>query len=140
LSAPAGLRFECTGCGRCCTNQVEYSHVYVNDRESKAMARLKGLSLREFEKLYTFTDEYGWTQLTLAENRCVFLGADDSCGVYAARPTQCRTFPFWREFVDVGEWTDEVRQLCEGVGQGRLYSIEEADVLMVAMEESDRDD
>ena len=50
MSGLSDLRFECTQCGKCCTNQVEYAHVYVNHieglkqqltRETKALPSLK---------------------------------------------------------------------------------------------------
>ena len=39
--------------------------------------------------------------------------------------------------VENGEWTQEARSLCEGVGSGRLYSPEEIEIRMVEMERSD---
>ncbi len=132
------LRFECTQCGRCCRNNGEFAHVYLNDRESDALAEHLGLDLVAFLERHTFVDEYGWTQLRTTGARCVFLDVDtNQCGVYEARPTQCRTFPFWRETVRDGAWTPEVREICEGVGRGRLYSIEEVEVQMRAMEQAE---
>ncbi len=135
-----GLRFECTQCGRCCTNRGEYAHVYLADREVSALARLLGLSEREFDRKYTTIDEDGWTQLVIANDRCVFLEPNGGCGVYAARPAQCRTFPFWRDLVEDGKWTAEAREICEGTGRGRLYSRDEAERLMIEMEDSDDED
>ena len=118
-----GLRFECTQCGKCCTNRGDYAHVYVGRQEVKDLAAYLGMSLRKFKHKYTFVDEDGWTQLAFGSDQCVFLdAATGACGVYGARPVQCRTFPFWRDFTRNGEWTDEIRSLCEGIGRGRLYS------------------
>lgn len=133
----AALRFECTQCGKCCTNRGEYAHVYLADEEVDALAEHLVLSRGAFKRKYTFIDEYGWRQLRFSEDRCVFLDDAGRCGVYAARPVQCRTFPFWREMVHQGGWSEEARSLCEGVGRGRLYSIEEAEVMMQEFEESD---
>jgi Fe-S-cluster containining protein len=55
----------------------------------------------------------------------VFLTERGTCGVYPARPTQCRTFPFWPDLVRGGRWTRRAHSLCEGVGSGRLHSPEE---------------
>ncbi len=132
-----GLRFECTLCGRCCTNHGDYAHVYLSGPDVVGLARNRGLSVSAFEREYTFVDEDGWTQLKIRDGGCVFLQKDGGCGVYGARPTQCRTFPFWRDFVEKGEWTPEVRQICEGIGRGRRYSRDEAERLMIEMEESD---
>ena len=137
-SAP-GLRFECTRCGGCCTSRGEYGYVYLNDREVVAIARYLGLVPHEFRRKYTFIDEYGWTQVVL-EDRCVFLNPDGSCRIYPVRPVQCRTFPFWRDLVDDGEWTAEARELCEGVGHGKLHQIEDVEPLMRAMERAEDED
>jgi Fe-S-cluster containining protein len=129
-----GLRFECTQCGQCCTRRGEYGYVYLNDREVVAIARHLGLLPMEFRRRYTFVDEYGWTQIVL-EDRCVFLDpATNRCRVYPARPTQCRTFPFWRDLVVDGGWSDEARALCEGIGRGPLHQIEDVAPLMREME------
>jgi uncharacterized protein len=135
-----GLRFECTQCGVCCTNRGDYGHVYLSDREVLDLARLLGLLPMEFRSRYTFVDEYGWTQLVL-EDHCVFLDVKTwRCSVYEARPIQCRTFPFWRNLVERGEWTSEARALCEGIGRGPLYSIEQVEPLMREMESSADDE
>jgi len=134
----SGLRFECTQCGKCCTNQGEYVHVYVNPEETRALADHLGLSVARFKRRYTFVDKDGWRQLTFTEKDCVFLDSRTKlCRVHPARPIQCRTFPFWREFVVNGEWTPEVRSLCEGIGKGRPHSLEEAEAQMREMETSD---
>ena len=134
------LRFECTQCGECCTLRGDYAYVYLSEEEVESLAGLLRLGIATFRRRYTHVDKDGWTQLAGADGgeRCVFLDPETKrCGVYEARPTQCRTFPFWREFVKDGRWTPEVRSMCEGIGRGRLYSIEEAEPLMVEMEESD---
>jgi len=103
-----GLRFECTECGKCCTNQGEYAHVYLNDEEVRELADLFEIRPSEFRARYTFVDPYGWTQLSGVGDQCAFLDRETQrCTVYSARPTQCRTFPFWRELVKDGEWTQE---------------------------------
>jgi len=101
------------------------------------MARHLRLLPSEFKRRYTFEDEYGWTQVVL-EERCVFLEPQTNrCAVYPVRPSQCRTFPFWRDLVRDGEWTQEARDMCEGTGRGRLYSIDEVEM---QMKRHDRDD
>lgn len=136
----SGLRFECTQCGKCCTKRDEYAYVYLNRDEVAALARFLGLSAGEFRSRHTFRDEYGWTQLEFSGDRCAFLEAESGhCTVYVARPTQCRTFPFWRDQIEDGEWTEEVAAKCEGIGRGRLYSEEEAEVRIAEMEASEED-
>ncbi len=136
--ATSKLRFECTQCGKCCTNRGEYAHVYVSPAEVRALAEFLGLSVPRFKQRYTFVDKDGWRQLNFLGEDCVFLNPETKlCQVHPARPIQCRTFPFWREFVAGGEWSSEVRSMCEGIGRGRLHSLEEAEVQMREMESSD---
>jgi len=138
VSRARGLRFECTGCGGCCTARGEYAHVYLNPDELADLADELELSTREFRRRYTFRDEYGYTQLRFPDSTCVFLERDTNrCTVYAARPTQCRTFPFWRDLVRDGKWTDEARALCEGVARGPAHRLEDAEARMVEMELAD---
>jgi hypothetical protein len=119
------LRFECTGCGKCCTQRGEYAHVYVDAREIETLAAFLGLSPSRVRRSHTVVDELGWRQLRFHEGRCAFLDPDTQrCTVYAARPVQCRTFPFWPELVGPDGWRDELRQLCEGVDRGDVVSSE----------------
>ena len=134
----AGLLFECTECGECCSNHGQYAHVYLTLAEVRVLAELLETPIRVFRSRYTFVDADGWIQLRGSHERCVFLDPKSlRCTVYSARPIQCRTFPFWRDLVKDGAWTSEARSLCEGVGRGRRYTEAEAEMLMTAMAESD---
>ncbi len=125
-------------CGECCTARGEYAHVYLNADEVRALASELGLGVAAFRGRYTFEDEYGWTQLVFESEACIFLEPGTKrCTVYGARPTQCRTFPFWRDLVEKGGWTDDARKLCEGIGRGSVQPPEEVEARMVAMELAD---
>ena len=57
-------------------------------------------------------------RLSLTESRktydCVFL-KDSKCLVYGARPTQCRTFPFWPQNLSSKEAWENLKNTCEGI-------------------------
>lgn len=140
--APAteGLKFECTECGECCRVRGTYAHVYVNEEELAALAGHLDMSKQEFRERYTYRDRLGWTQLAFNGDRCVFLDdKGERCTVYSARPTQCRTFPFWRELVVDGRWTDEVGRMCEGIGRGKVCDPEEVERRMREQEATDEE-
>ena len=119
------LRFECTQCGACCTQRGTYSHVYVNDEEVAGLAQLLGVPRATFRRRYTFIDSSGWRQLRFDQGACTFLdAASGRCRVYAARPVQCRTFPYWPELFGPRGWTKEAKTLCEGLGRGEVVSAE----------------
>jgi Fe-S-cluster containining protein len=96
------------------------------------------MSTTTFRRRYTFVDAEGWRELSFTEDRCVFLEEETNrCLVYSARPTACRTFPFWRELVRDGRFTRKARKLCEGVGRGRAFRPEEVEARMIEMELSE---
>ena len=45
---------------------------------------------------------------------CIFL-KDNKCEIYQARPTQCRTFPWWRENLNTPESWKLAASFCEGI-------------------------
>ncbi len=108
-----GLKFKCTGCGQCCTKEPGY--VWLSVEEIDAMAAHLGISKEKFIQTYT-RSVFG--RPSLREDRvnydCVFL-KDNRCQVYHARPTQCRTFPWWKENLSSPESWNEVKKRCEGV-------------------------
>ena len=64
----------------------------------------------------------GREQLSLREKPgydCVFW--DGGCGVYEARPLQCRTFPFWPSVLASKEAWEETAAGCPGMDRGPLY-------------------
>lgn len=57
---------------------------------------------------------------------CQFL-SKKKCSVYKARPTQCRTWPFWSENMNAKTWNTEISNFCPGVGKGKLIKKSEID-------------
>ena len=130
----AGLRFECTQCGKCCTRRGKYAYVYLTEEEIPRLAKAVRMSEAAFRRKHTLVDELGWTQLEFRGECCPFLDqTTNSCTVYAARPVQCRTFPFWVDMVDERGWTAEAEALCEGVGRGPVQPVREVEVAMQEM-------
>jgi len=125
----AGLAFECVQCGRCCSGPEE-GYVWVTEAEIDAIARHLGISPAEMNRQYVRKVARRVSLKERPGNRdCVFLQSDgDSrgrCRIYAARPTQCRTWPFWpRNLADPESWA--LAQLrCKGVNRGPIHCLEE---------------
>lgn len=117
-----GLRFECTGCGKCCTGAS--GTIFVNDREAGEIAQKLGMATEAFLGTYAYPYKGGHSIREKDNGDCVFLNGK-LCGIYEARPTQCRTFPFWPEILRAEKNWHATAKECEGIGQGRLHSKKE---------------
>ena len=121
-SFPAeGLRFDCTRCQRCC--RLEPGLVLLSHQDLDRLADFLDLSREAVRDRYCRTVQTGGVgRLTLQEHDnydCVFWGAG-GCTVYAARPLQCRSFPFWpSQVADEESWQAAARE-CPGIGLGPL--------------------
>jgi Fe-S-cluster containining protein len=118
-----GLRFQCTGCGECCrTRNGKPSWVYVTIEERRRLARHFKLRTSAFTRRYCEKTN-GFFHLRNPSSNCLFLDGA-RCTVYAARPGQCRTYPFWNENLGASAWAKTARE-CEGIGRGRVWTREE---------------
>lgn len=127
-----GLRFACTQCGNCCSGPP--GTVAFTAGEARQMAAKLGVSKATFYERYARTVDGRWS---LRERRtehgldCVFLDREQVpgkaiCRVYEARPTQCRTWPFWPENLRSKRAWDDVKRVtpCPGMNEGRLVRVE----------------
>lgn len=118
-----GLRFTCTRCGNCCTGTPGY--VWVNEQEVAELAELKGVSPELFRLMYTRVDGGRVTLRDYANGDCVFYSAQLGCTVYAARPMQCRTWPFWESTAGTEDAWRQTQAKCPGAGYGELIAPED---------------
>ncbi|WP_319561590.1 YkgJ family cysteine cluster protein [Marispirochaeta sp.] len=128
-----GLRFDCTGCSRCC--RYEPGYVFLSETDLLRLCACRGLDRSEFIHSYCRTINLnGFFRISLIEKEnydCIFW-QDGGCSVYESRPVQCRTYPFWEPFLsDKDEWESLARE-CPGVNKGRLYSQKEIEALIEA--------
>jgi uncharacterized protein len=118
-----GLKFQCTGCGDCCTGAPGY--VWVNNDDTKALAAEVGLEIAEFEARYVRQIGVRRSLNEFENGDCVFFdGKTRKCQVYAARPRQCRTWPFWDSNIRTPEAWADTCEVCPGSGTGKLYQLE----------------
>ena len=120
-----GLRFSCTGCGDCCTGGPGF--VWVNKEEIQQLAvAMQCADVAEFERLYVVPVGNRHSLRERSNYDCILLDPDTrQCRVYAVRPRQCRTWPFWDSNVETPESWKRTCQVCPGSGQGRLYQLAE---------------
>jgi Fe-S-cluster containining protein len=119
-----GLRFQCQVCGRCCTGDPGV--IYVSAEEISAIAYHLGLPELEFEMNYLQRVEGRFTIRERLNGDCVMLGPfSRCCKIYPCRPKQCQAFPFWDLLLQSREAWEEEKIRCPGIGNGRLWSLEE---------------
>ena len=84
--------FKCTGCGECCRWS---GSVLLTERDIAEMAAYLALSEQEFIDGHTrlAPNRIQLALLDRPDGSCSFLDGD-RCGIYEARPEQCRSFPF----------------------------------------------
>ncbi len=120
-----GLKFECQGSGNCCTSHGEFGFVFLTLEDRRRFAKHLNISTAAFTRQYCDIKDGVWhLKEDPKQPDCMFL-KNKRCSIYEARPTQCRTWPFWPEVMTPKAWKGEVASFCPGVGKGKLWSKEE---------------
>lgn len=111
--------FDASGCdscgGRCCIGESGY--IWINKAEIENLAKHLNTTIEEVGQKFLMKIGYKYSikeiQLQQDNYACVFFDLDKKqCSIYEARPTQCRTFPFWDYFKENKE---EVFKECPAV-------------------------
>ena len=114
-----GLQFECQKCGECCRNA---GAIIVSKEECH---RLDGMVDEDGSYGIIQTDE---------ELHVPVCMAGDLCSMHDTRPDVCQAFPFWPQFLSSPRVWDQMKSNCPGIGQGRLYPLEEIRMLRTKVE------
>ncbi|MCK4872056.1 MAG: YkgJ family cysteine cluster protein [Phycisphaerales bacterium] len=126
-----GLPFQCMECGGCCTGAPGF--VWFTAEEGRAMAEALDMTEAAFHRMFAHMFGKRWS---LKERKtqhgldCVLLDRETVpgkavCRVYAARPAQCRTWPFWPENLRSPETWRQAAKQCPGINQGNVVPIEQ---------------
>ena len=119
-----GLRFQCTGCGNCCTGAPGY--VWLNKAEIEAIAAVFQMDVEPFEKQYVRKIGIRKSLVEFSNGDCVIIDNDSrACRIYTARPRQCRTWPFWDSNLRTPEDWAETSKSCPGANHGPLVTLED---------------
>jgi Fe-S-cluster containining protein len=119
-----GLRFSCKRCSSCCRHESGY--VFLCREDLDTLAAVQGVKAEEFIAAWCRWVSFGQgpEYLSLKERAnydCIFW--KEGCMVYAGRPLQCRTFPFWDSIVASPAAWGKAGLECPGMGQGEFYSM-----------------
>ncbi|PIE04052.1 MAG: zinc/iron-chelating domain-containing protein [Spirochaetales bacterium] len=125
-----GLNFSCVSCGHCCRHDPGY--VFLTQNDLTSLAEHVQMTESEFIQKYCKKVNLGITsRLSLEEKDnydCIFW--DGGCTVYAARPRQCRSYPFWPAVLaNRAEWDREAEE-CPGMNKGCFHSKEAIEAVL----------
>jgi len=107
---------KCSQCeGNCCIGESGY--IWITKQECKKLASHLNISIEELGDKYLFKVGYKYSikekQISPTSYACEFFDLEKKqCSIYEARPSQCRTFPFWEYFKNNIE---EVKQECPAI-------------------------
>jgi Fe-S-cluster containining protein len=113
-----GVRFRCLGqeCGACCSGKLGPGVVWVTHEDAERLATHLSLTRGGLQHRYLRRLEGRWCLRERANYDCIFYDPGRGCSVYEARPTQCRTYPFWgRILASPVTWRYEAEK-CPGIG------------------------
>jgi uncharacterized protein len=140
-----GLKFTCSKCGNCCTGGPGF--VWISQKEIARIAELLGMSRTQVRQKYC-RKIGGRTSLKEIKHPrtggydCIFMkeipaaeGSGDAahskriCTVYAARPLQCRTWPFWEGNLASPKAWQRAARICPGMNRGETFDRERIEKL-----------
>jgi len=120
------MRFECQpGCTTCCEQK---GFVYLTEDDILRAAHFLGLSPKQFERKFVYRTTNLRRLRVPHDAQCGFL-REGGCSIHPAKPTQCRTFPFWPELVESKREWNRTAKYCPGIGKGPLIQIRSAQAL-----------
>ncbi len=117
------VRFQCSGCGDCCSGDPDTHFIELLAGEAERIREYLQLSKTVFQRDHIVSiADIGKGIRINEQGRCSLLGADNRCQVYQVRPLQCRSYPFWPEIMhSLDTWRAEANH-CEGIHQGEAIT------------------
>jgi len=78
---------DCLACGNCCKSAPPI----ITNQDIKRIARFLKVSPKQVFRQYVIQDFNG--EMSFDQVPCNFLGEDNYCSIYEARPNACRDYP-----------------------------------------------
>ena len=103
--------FKCMRCGICCR---EDGFVFFLRDDIRRAAKFLGMTTSAFTKEYLIKTADGWAVSVTTRRPCVFL-SKEGCAINDAKPKQCGTFPYWKEYVGSDGMLKDFDRPCPGV-------------------------
>jgi len=109
------LHFECeSDCFKCCTKP---GIVYFDKSSIKNASKITKLSSTSFKKEFLKSYNGQWIHEVEKGNPCAFL-THEGCAIHFGKPSQCKSYPFWRENMTSKSMWKFVGSFCPGIDSG----------------------
>ena len=107
----------------------------MTDAEIRRIADLTGRSTGEIRLLHTRRIGPRTSLTEHANGDCTFFDARTRrCMIYEARPTQCRTWPFWKSNLQSPAAWEAIQKDCPGAGRGAFVGLEQIEAQAAQIE------
>ena len=117
-----GIKFQCQESSNCCVSRGSHGFVFLSKKDLTRLEKFFKISLINFKTSYCeATNKFLHLKEIKKNGECIFL-KNKKCSVYKARPTQCRTWPFWPENMNSKTWNRDIINFCPGIGKGAIIS------------------
>lgn len=103
--------FKCARCGECCR---ENGFVFFRRDDIRRAAAHLGMTQAAFSAEYLIKTSDGWAVTVSPRKPCVFL-TPKGCAINDAKPVQCSTFPYWKEYLDADGRLVNFDRPCPGI-------------------------
>lgn len=97
--------------------------VWMNKKEIKKASSFLGITQHVFAKLYLRIVNGRISLLERNNGDCIMY--EDGCKIYSVRPSQCKTFPFWKSNLENRDQWEKQKDTCPGIGKGRLHTLKD---------------
>lgn len=94
----------------------------MSHEDISGAADLLGISVREFKAKFLVRENGIWFIDVSEEEPCPFLTLN-GCKIHAAKPAQCRTYPFWTENMESQNHWKLAAGFCPGIDRGSVVPV-----------------
>ena len=111
-----GVQFECKpDCGKCCDEPGGI--VYLKPSDAEKLALHHGLDVEDWIQRdcdRTIDGRFILKSDSITDI-CIYLDGNKKCTVYQARPSQCKSYPFWAENLRSERSWNKTVKFCPGL-------------------------
>ena len=116
------FRFECQPeCTHCCTMA---GNVFLTEDDVDRIAAHLELTPAEFREQHCLYDDEDLRLAGRSKDPCRLVTAT-GCSIHEVKPVQCRTFPYWPEYVVNKRSWKNLGSFCPGIGVGPIIPVEQ---------------